>query len=168
MITNLIPAVDFILQECEKSELNSITINANLRRYAEFLKQPLKKGFFVPCDETGLLLEEKHRPNINDYRNHEGGNIELYNFNMNEYRKYNAAKNRVLFDGWKLIDPKKRMGHIIVYSDDFEINLTTLSCGQYIEDGYLDGQLTGNTIEAIANLFRGIPLTPTAIKQIYG
>jgi hypothetical protein len=73
-----------------------------------------------------------------------------------------------MFEGWKLRDVKKTMGFKIVYNDDFEINIDTLAADWKTEGGYISGNLQGNTIEAIANIFKYLTLTPNALKEIYG
>lgn len=125
-------------------------------RYAQFLSQPLALWQFVPCDEECNFLEEPYK------------NSELDKPTLSlSVEAYNEAKQRCLFEGWKLRDRKKNLGFKIVVSDDFEINLDTLSCGQFIEGGYLDGRLIGNAIGQVADVFKGIKLTETALNQIY-
>jgi hypothetical protein len=56
--------------------------------YATFLKQPLEKWMFFPCDEDGNVLEE---PLKRDYNS--------VNINNSYYKKYQQAKERCLFEG---------------------------------------------------------------------
>lgn len=52
--------------------------------YASFLKQPLKLGMFVPCDENGNILNDP-------------GLIPSY-----ELERYRKAKEKVLFEGFEI------------------------------------------------------------------
>lgn len=126
------------------------------RSYANFLKQPLALWMFVPCDHEGHVLTDPctHNSNCIDFCQ---GSCS---------QEYYEAQEKCLFEGWKLKDPKKNLGFKIVWDDDFEINLDTLSCGQYVEGGYLDGRLLGNTIGQLADTFKGIRLTETALKTL--
>lgn len=71
---------DFLLEQSENylkgfialNEYHSITLN-----YANFLKQPLTLGMFVPCDEDGNLLVS-----FDD--------------------RYEESKERVLFEGFEI------------------------------------------------------------------
>lgn len=56
-MNKLIPMTDFVLEQKEhqnKIDSNVLTVIYN---YAKFLKQPLKLGMFVPCDEDGNVLK---------------------------------------------------------------------------------------------------------------
>lgn len=55
-----------------------------------------------------------------------------------------------------------------VYDDDFNINIDTLDCFQYVEGGCLDFRLVGNTIGQMADIIKGLELTDLAIKRIFG
>ena len=114
-------------------------------RYKNFLKQPLKLGFFVPCDENGNVLEEPKR--WNDYLqfpdsfdgNKEWG--ELYN--------YELAIERILFKGlyWEGNYVIGNMPDEMIYVDE-----------EFCQD---------MTIEDFFNtIISKIELTETAIKQI--
>ena len=76
----------FVLNQKQSKSFNErIFINESLislekiRNYANFLKQPLNIGMFVPCDEDGNVLEE---PNIEDYFD-DGFNLE---FNQKHFK----------------------------------------------------------------------------------
>ena len=60
-----------------------------INKYANFLKQPLTLGMFVPCDEKWNVLEEPIE---------QIGGVELYS------KRYNEAKESVLFEGFSLCD----------------------------------------------------------------
>jgi len=73
---------------------------SNHLKYANFLKQPLKKGMFVPCDENDNVLETPidiyYRPDFMCQKYPQ----ECYEGDL---KSYNKAKEKVLFDGFELI-----------------------------------------------------------------
>ena len=93
---------DFVLNQKQSESFNEKTfINESLislekiRNYANFLKQPLNIGMFVPCDDEGNFFEE---PKIEDYFD-DGFNFE---FNQKHFKdvvlkEYYKAKEKVLF-----------------------------------------------------------------------
>ena len=95
---------DFVLNQKQSESFNEKTfINESLislekiRNYANFLKQPLNIGMFVPCDDEGNFFEE---PKIEDYFD-DGFNFE---FNQKHFKdvvlkEYYKAKEKVLFEG---------------------------------------------------------------------
>lgn len=126
----LISMTDFVLQENKGGQqINSITtqLHQELRRikkYANFLKQPLKLEMFVPCDEDGNVLEEPiYNTEHSDDCYCESCQKETNNcINLqNDYRK---AKERVLFKGIDLDTAKfhcNRNDRTIEYFTSFEV-----------------------------------------------
>ena len=105
--------------------------------YDALLKQPLKLGFFVPCDENGNVLDPSDA-----FRSCEKGFL------------YGKAKERVLFKGFEYVnfinDGKLLPYHRLIKNDE------------YFNVRFLD-----RNIEDLLTEFEyGIELTPTAIKQI--
>ena len=98
----LISMTDFVLEQNEKinenfkknilmtqgetlDELNNfIDIITN---YANFLKKPLKLGYFIPCDKNDVPLKEAKELNFKN-----DDDLEDYCF------KYSISKQRVLFE----------------------------------------------------------------------
>ena len=80
---NLTSSKDFgkLLKDKSDSEYRRLREN-----FDNFLEKPLKLGYFIPCDENDLPLEE---PSFID----DAFNIKLY--------KYQKAKQRVLFEGFE-------------------------------------------------------------------
>jgi len=72
---NLIPMVDFVPEN----------------PYSKFLKKPVEKWMFVPCDENGDVLEE---PN-------EEFELSYWDYSTKS-SKYQQAKERCLFEGFEL------------------------------------------------------------------
>lgn len=65
-------------------------------KYAEFLKQPLTLGMFVPTDKDGNILEDP------DNKTYTVGEVVPNNKNYLKLKQeYEEAKERVLFKGWK-------------------------------------------------------------------
>ena len=78
-------------------EFSNVLNSAELRKYAEFLDQPLTLGMFVTCGGDGYVLEE---PNEKDEQFYGAYGISNLNKAKN---KYQAAKDRVLFEGFNSI-----------------------------------------------------------------
>ena len=117
-----------------------------IKKYANFLKQPLQLGFFVPCDENGNVLEEP-----TNYEKRLSNMMTEYN---DEVYTYNQAKEKVLFEGFEYVK----------FINDGEL----LPYHRLIKnDEYFNVRFLDRNIEDLLTEFEyGIELTPTAIKQI--
>lgn len=73
-------------------------------RYAKFISQPLTLGMFVPCDEDGNVLEEPKQPDKSDIWNDSALDSQTWANYQYQKDKYNEAKERVLFEGFKIVD----------------------------------------------------------------
>ena len=121
----LISTTDFVIQKEKEYQFRDDCEFAYIvRKYANFLKQPLKLEMFVPCDEYGNFLEEPC-----DYKywikDDENGAYE----GQNEYMciKYQQAKEKVLFKGIDLDTAKfhcERNDRTIEYFTFFNVELT--------------------------------------------
>lgn len=80
MKTILIPMTDYVLQD------NGRVSNIN---YATKLKLPLKKGYFVHCDENDNILE-KQTIFVGSRKS-----------NVNYCNQYNQSKANILFEGFE-------------------------------------------------------------------
>ena len=106
----LIPMTDFVISQFE-NETDPILSEKKMFDYANFLKQTLNLGMFVPCDLKGNFLE-----------------IPTYNSNLKELEeahfRYQQAKERVIFDGFEY-DKKgfAKKGDFYV-NEEFIINKT--------------------------------------------
>ena len=84
----LIPMTDFVL---EKNEFDLFKKNAQqIRKYAKFLKQPLKLGMFIPCDINGYILEDITGQ-------------EMIPYYVDKVHRFLTAQQRVLFKDFKVI-----------------------------------------------------------------
>ena len=96
----LIKMSDYVLEQIEKlknSEINILQFRNNIEAYANFLKQPLTIGMFVPCDDDGNVLEEPKCIYIYKTQPFECSSDEMY-----RCRKYLEAKEKVLFKGFEV------------------------------------------------------------------
>lgn len=85
----LISMTDFVLEQTKINQFrDDCEFAYPVRKYANFLKQPLELWMFVPCDENGNVLEE---PDANYYMM----------VTENEVLKYQQAKERCLFEGFE-------------------------------------------------------------------
>ena len=109
----LISMTDFVLEQNEKinenfkknilmtqgetlDELNNfIDIITN---YANFLKKPLKLGYFIPCDKNDVPLEEPINFEVWERLHFKNGKTEKGTIGFKEHEKYQEAKQRVLFE----------------------------------------------------------------------
>jgi hypothetical protein len=126
-----------------------------IQKYADFLLKDIGIGMVVPCDEFGNILEE---PNQDNYA-FCSVNGENYEYDL---LKYQNAKDRVLFKGFKVCDYK----HGSLYSKTItdETGLIHLFWFDKITETWgLSHGLT--TIENLV-IFNSIELTETALKEI--
>ena len=145
----LIPMTDFVNNvgnmENYPSHENALSWIYN---YATFLKQPLKLEMFVPCDEDGDILEEPE-----DYEQRLPNMMTEYN---DEIYRYEQAKEKVLFEGFKIYDYKL---NVFFYLG----RKKTLSYDKKRKDFITIGFLP----ETVEDLIHIQPiLTESAIKQI--
>ena len=95
----LISMVNFVLQQ----DITDIKQRDSIVKYANFLKQPLNLGMFVPCDDEGNFFEEP-----TDYEQRLPNMMTEYN---DEIYRYKQAKEKVLFEGFHI------EGNKLCYSD---------------------------------------------------
>jgi len=112
--------------------------------YANFLKQPLTLGMFIPCDLDGNVLEEPF--NYEYFLKNEKKCRDNY---YNSYKKYPESKDRVLFE--------------FPNSDWWVSQLE--DCPQiFFLDGIGEEHATYLTIEDLTDL--GLTLTPNAQTEL--
>lgn len=149
--------------------------------YANFLKQPLNLGMFIPCDEFGNVLEEPKKEyfevRVNakcsdwDYLfNNEDKVIGYYDSKLfnNALKIYKKSKEKVLFENAVLFETKpyfntKRILISINNNHTFRI---------YNQFNYRDGSIEkqyfpNNENSTIEDLIQyNLQLTENAVKQI--
>lgn len=143
---------------------NYIALRMN---YDDFLSQVLELWMFVPCeliDGIWTVLNDTYsvKPDRSDYFNDEGGNPELYQYNVHNWLKYNNAKDRVLFEGWKLMQHED--GSIVIFDKDSNI-IEFSKTGIWIFDEYISESIDNLCFYSEKENIQ-FQLTPTAQKQI--
>lgn len=91
----LISMTDFVLEQIPISTMTDVAQMKLCRRYADFLKQPLKLGMFIPCDEHDVPLKKPNQI----YK--KGAFTTGHNYTKEGF-KYQQAKERVLFEGFEI------------------------------------------------------------------
>lgn len=96
-------------RECAK-ELDRIMY------YANFLKQPLNLGMFVPCDEDGTVLTEATFTDWESFSTErEPEHIQEVNEQeTEEWEIWCEAKDRVLFEGFEKYDDGKSFAKTVI------------------------------------------------------
>ena len=93
--------VDFVLNQYKMylKGYNELPIDAleKITQYATFLKQPLKLGFFIPCDENDVPLKEPKGWKAYIQKN---GWKSVHPDALIRCRNYAKAKDSVLFEGF--------------------------------------------------------------------
>ena len=98
---HLIPMTDFVIYQYEKlknKEINTLDYAFNTGIYAHFLKKHLKLGYFIPCDENDVPLEE---PKHYDLWKKHGSFTQYGESIVYKCNKFYEAKQRVLFEGFE-------------------------------------------------------------------
>lgn len=137
----LINMTDYVLEQSKRYFDGHIVLSQYeelTRSYANFLKQPLALWMFVPCDEKGHVL-------FNPFADDNDAGTEK------EYLQiaYNKAKERCLFEGFKLIGSK----HVEAVIANYPV---------VVGVGFKNG--INQTIESLTK--QDIPLSETAIKSL--
>jgi hypothetical protein len=101
---NLISGTDYTIQQFDLLFTDKISRDTFIDRvitYSKFLKKPIQKIMFVPCDELNNILEEPTPCSKScspiDYC--VGGKCDIEGC-YGQVGRYEKAKERVLFDGW--------------------------------------------------------------------
>lgn len=159
--------IDFVLDFLLESERPlSVTYHDSekvsiIEKYANFLKQPLELGMFVPCDEQNNVLKfEEYQGYVilfqdhNDLENKKSkinkGGEHAIGFYRYENSKFQQAQERVLFDGFEFKTAEKE-NYSWVNCKGTNIPLETLF---------------KETIEGLVRKTNPFVLTESALKQI--
>lgn len=129
---------DFVL-EFSKTNHNSDEFENIVTDYAEFLKQPLQLGFFVPCNLEGHHFDLRLIKAMDK------------SFDDEQERLLNEARERVLFKGFEWDCENDCVEYVLCDS------------GKWI---FGAEDLENETIETFGGIENQIELTETAIKQI--
>jgi hypothetical protein len=144
---------DFVLEQNNTipKDLKLLNNYKNIIKYATFLKQPLKLEMFIPCDEDGNVLEEKMI-----YSKEEDCVFDSANFD-----KYQKAKEKVLFEGFKVIGIDEDIIEIELENDNFWLDFYKNSSIIFTDSYFVEFPI--KIIEELA--FYNFKLTESAIKQ---
>lgn len=83
----------FFVQTYSEEPLTDLQILNKITSYAEFLKQPLTLGIFVPVDEKGNVLKEELKYSFATEESNAGI----------RHKNYREAQNKVLFEGFNIV-----------------------------------------------------------------
>ena len=142
-MTDFVLKIDVIVKQPEDQDTDdwSLSCFSVIENYANFLKQPLKLGFFVPCDENGNVLDPSDA-----FKSCEKGFV------------YSKAKERVLFKGFYIENFKSRSYKFSKITSD----KVTVAFWNEISLWAMENKF--KNIESLASC--KLELTQTAIKQI--
>lgn len=154
----LLSMTEFVLQQNKNLKLAEEIIPQykSIVKYAEFLKQPLTLGMFVPVDEEGNVLEEpkKFEGKFGDYQK--------------ILKKYVDAEEKVLFEGFEF-SHDNNYNTVLKYSNESSVkvelqfrkvegDVRLIINSDYIHDC--------SDVERLVGLKTKPELTESAIKQI--
>lgn len=136
----LISMTDFVLEQSKIGmEVQSLSHQLQNRadrfekivKYAQFLKQPLTLGMFVPCDADGNVLEDiETGENLKFHPLTPGDEATEYWIDYKIRKKeYQEAKERVLFEGFELM-PNHLNKTTLIHKEykNFAIELWAKNC----------------------------------------
>lgn len=158
----LISMTDFVLEQfkiCPDSpnQMEAVKYFLNCKKYAEFLKQPLTLGMFVPTDEEGRVWEAPKGCCSGRECGCMGQPVNYYS--QKDIDKYYKLEEKVFFKGVKHnnIQPSTDWNYYSLKGNKIaEAN----NLGKY----NLVYRL--NTVEDLINRIKDIELTEYALKQI--
>jgi len=99
---NLISMTDFVLEQRKIHQGDFEDLSDLYFRYANFLKEPLELGMFVPCDEEGNVLNEFD-----------------YLVDIDKHTEWFEAKERVLFGGFRYNSPGYVTDGIFKFNEEY-------------------------------------------------
>ena len=122
----LISMTNFVLNAYEE-DIDCALSALRMHNYANFLKQTLTLGMFVPCNENGNVLKIPTKENSNNTIDHD-----------TKLMDYNDAKLKVLFNNFYLDETYKREPKQLPYLTNGKISVFLHSDfairHQFIED----------------------------------
>ena len=152
----LISMTDFVLEQEKLNQKNTSRLACLCANYAQFLKQPLTLGMFVPCDLDGNVLEEPSKKDMEWFKGLAYGD---FSCDYTRIFEFIEAKERVLFEGFEI-----KVSNITnnLQNDFLIISETNEIIGHENKD-----QWFFNSYKKVEDLINyDLTLTETAIKQI--
>ncbi|KPH14391.1 hypothetical protein [Chryseobacterium sp. ERMR1:04] len=151
----LIPMTTFVIEYYLNEGYADLQTLSLMNNYANFLKQPLTLGMFIPVDANGNVLKEPKNYSVwktlkhNDGEKNDGVGFE-------ENRIYQIAERNCYFEGFDIVYNGYSIVRIVAsYNNSIELsfNKSDLKCSTFTD------------IESFTVLDE-IYLTPTALKTI--
>lgn len=100
----LIPMTDFVIEYYSHEGYADLQTLKLMNNYANFLREPLTLELFVPVGQTGNILKEPK--NYTSWKSLEHNRKEPYDpessIASDEYRLYQEAEQKCLFEGFKI------------------------------------------------------------------
>lgn len=154
----LIPMTDFVLEYYSHEGYADLQTLKLMNNYATFLKKPLTLGMFVPVDSKGQILKEpKNYTSWNSLEhNRKGTEKNLDSSVFEEYKIYQKAEKKCLFEGFK-----------IAYNGYSVVRITT-TYDESIELSFNKNEMTFQKFKDVESLtqFDEIYLNTNALKKL--
>lgn len=97
----LIPMTTFVIEYYSNEGYADLQILSLMKNYANFLKQPLSLGMFVPVAENRTVLKEpKNYISWKSLEHNDGKSTTIAGFE--EYAEYQKAEKQCMFEGFKV------------------------------------------------------------------
>lgn len=114
MERKLVSMVDATASKIEKVKSVEMTLQEffeSQEREVNLRKQPLEKWMFIPCSESGEMLEKpkNYSPDFEDEFNSVDRDSYVYAW-YNDCKTYNKAKSRCLFEGFEYVKVIRNSG----------------------------------------------------------
>ncbi|WP_415326238.1 hypothetical protein [Chryseobacterium sp. MMS23-Vi53] len=95
---------DFVIEYYSNEGYADLQTLNLMKNYANLLRKPLTLGMFVPVDSSGNILKEPK--NYDSWKslehNRKKANEDTPEESLNEYKLYQKAKRKCIFEGFKL------------------------------------------------------------------
>ncbi|SDI21442.1 hypothetical protein SAMN05421846_10563 [Chryseobacterium taeanense] len=149
---------DFVLEYYSHEGYADLQTLKLMNNYATFLKKPLTLGMFVPVDSKGQILKEpKNYTSWNSLEhNRKGTEKNLDSSVFEEYKIYQKAEKKCLFEGFK-----------IAYNGYSVVRITT-TYDESIELSFNKNEMTFQKFKDVESLtqFDEIYLNTNALKKL--
>ncbi len=121
----LIPMTDFVIEYYSHEGYADLQTLKLMNNYANFLKKPLTLGMFVPVDTKGNILKEPK--NYMSWKslehNKKGSDTKVDSNAFEEYKIYQKAEKKCLFEGFKIAYNGYSVVRITaIYNDSIELS----------------------------------------------
>ncbi|MFC3158724.1 hypothetical protein SAMN05443633_11599 [Chryseobacterium arachidis] len=95
---------DFVIEYYANEGYADLQTLNLMKNYAQLLKKDLTLGMFIPVDSNGQILKEpQHYENRKSFENNSSKTDDLTdNEAINEYKLYQKARKKCIFEGFKL------------------------------------------------------------------